>query len=386
MAKLLPVLLIVTLLAVLVSATTVSAIFVNITIQLPTDGSPDTVRLVLNGTNIECYINGGTANIIPLAAVTNITVEGSDDDDTLTVDFSGGSPVPSGGLTFNGGLGSDALVMTGGSNLTVVINHTGPGSGNISVGGAIINYTGLEPISDSVSGNTTVNATSGNNTITYGPAVLTPGDGRVAVDAFETYEFKNKTSLTINALDGDDHITLNNSGLPAGLQTVTVNGGLGNDTFDLLDAGIGLTGPVTLNGGAGNDTFHVSPSTSAIVNVDGGDDIDDLVVNAEHTKALDNGTAVIFPPGSGFQNIYYTNIETVTLINGPLLKGVGGEVALVDKSGLIIPWIGLIAAFVLSGFLFIPSCPGRLRFSRPAFRRPSSLLHSGLPGHKYFHK
>ena len=54
----------------------------------------------------------------------------------------------------------------------------------------------------------------------------------VSVDGFETIEFSNKTTLTINALAGSDTINLNNSSTPTGLTSITVAGGdpTGSDT------------------------------------------------------------------------------------------------------------------------------------------------------------
>ncbi len=48
--------------------------------------------------------NGGKTLSIPLSSVTGkLTINASAGDDTLTVDYSGGNPVPAGGIVFNGG-------------------------------------------------------------------------------------------------------------------------------------------------------------------------------------------------------------------------------------------------------------------------------------------
>ena len=53
------------------------------------------------------------------------------------------------------------------------------------------------------------------------------------MDGFETIEFANKTTLTINALAGSDTINLSNPITPTGLTGITVNGGdpIGSDTL-----------------------------------------------------------------------------------------------------------------------------------------------------------
>lgn len=173
----------------------------------------------------------------------------------------------------------------------------------------------MEPITDTVvASNLTVNGTTGNNNINYTQG-SSPSQGKVAVDSFETIEFANKTNLVINALGGDNIISLNNSSLPTGLSTIAVNGGGGIDFFILMNAGNGLPGPVSLNGGDSNDFFHVSPSTSAVVNVDGGNDRDVLFVDAQGAPAWDTGSAVLFSSSSGFKAFNYTNVEVVVIDN-----------------------------------------------------------------------
>ena len=68
-------------------------------------------------------------------------------DDTLTIDFGGGTmPVP---ITFHGGDGGfDSLIITGGSFSEAIYGASGPDSGTITLDDTIINYTGLEPITD----------------------------------------------------------------------------------------------------------------------------------------------------------------------------------------------------------------------------------------------
>ena len=77
-------------------------------------------------------------------------------------------------------------------------------------------FTGLEPVIDPVPGPLTVNATGAANAINYTQGSVA-ANGLVAVDDYETIEFSNKTTLTINALAGSDTINLNNGNQPTGL-------------------------------------------------------------------------------------------------------------------------------------------------------------------------
>jgi len=286
------------------------------------NGTPDIFRLVRNGPDVVLNIDGKFSRSFAFDSLYTIIVDGSGDDDTLTIDFSQGTPVPYGGLTYNGqdnGSGGDSLEIVGGTMSSVGYEYTGLSDGVITIDESIVRYTGLEPVIDLVPAATfTINGTTGANTINYTTGSPTT-QGKVAVDIFETVEFANKTNLVINANEGSDNISLNNSSLPTGLSAITVNGGQGNDVFNLLNAGIGLPGPVSLNGGDGDDTFQVSPSTSAVVNVNGGNGIDGLAVDAQGTPAWDTGSAILFSSSSGFKAVNYTgfcpNVEMVTIVN-----------------------------------------------------------------------
>src|SRR5690606_28780814 len=64
-----------------------------------TSGADEFVLSVVNG-QIQLTINGGAPIVV--TADENLVINGGDGNDTLTIDFSGGNPIPTGGLTFNG--------------------------------------------------------------------------------------------------------------------------------------------------------------------------------------------------------------------------------------------------------------------------------------------
>ena len=68
----------------------------------------------------------------------------------LTVDFSGGNPIPAGGLSYGGGTGSDALALTGGSATNMSFVFTNAHDGSVTIDGNAISYTGLEPIASDI--------------------------------------------------------------------------------------------------------------------------------------------------------------------------------------------------------------------------------------------
>ena len=68
-----------------------------------------------DSTKLEVLASGSVVATFDRSAVTSIQVYGHDGDDTFTVDAGSGSPLPSGGITFDGGAGNDRLV---GPNVT----------------------------------------------------------------------------------------------------------------------------------------------------------------------------------------------------------------------------------------------------------------------------
>src|SRR5207253_634248 len=81
-------------------------------------------------------------------------------DDTLTVEFAGGNPIPANGIDFDGGTGdeatptSDRLVLQASAGTFTATAEaytaTGPGAGTIAVDGSPIAFSNLTPVDDTV--------------------------------------------------------------------------------------------------------------------------------------------------------------------------------------------------------------------------------------------
>ncbi|MCL4207892.1 MAG: hypothetical protein KJ000_35855, partial [Pirellulaceae bacterium] len=104
-----------------------------------------------SGANVQVTVDGRLVLDTPLGNLTNLTINGQTGDDTLTVDYSNGSPIPSGGLSFDGGdnaggSGAGDRLLIEGTFSTVMHQMTSGDSGSVALGGGVITYTGLEPV------------------------------------------------------------------------------------------------------------------------------------------------------------------------------------------------------------------------------------------------
>jgi Calx-beta domain/FG-GAP-like repeat/Bacterial Ig domain/TLD len=174
-------------------------------------------RIVRNDTMIELYDSSYLVASRPLG-IDPVVIRGTSGNDTLTVDFIGGSfMVP---ITFSGGLQvgapGDTLAITGGNQGTVTYNYINANDGSVVMSNlGTVNYTGLSPI---------INTGTGANVVFNLPAsgnvqAILEDDGiggnglstfRSSPTAFESTTFSNPTgSLTINRGSATDDLTVN---------------------------------------------------------------------------------------------------------------------------------------------------------------------------------
>ncbi|MFM9960321.1 MAG: beta strand repeat-containing protein, partial [Planctomycetaceae bacterium] len=177
--------------------------------------------------------NGGRTLSIPLSSVTSLTINGMGGSDTLTIDFSGGQAIPSGGITFNGGVGtSDVLEVTGGTGVFVEHSMTGASDGSVTFAGTV-NYTGLESVADSL----------------------------IVVNRYFTFNGGAETITLVDATEANTTIdsTLSASvtfANPSGL--LTINAGSGNDTVTVTSVDTALKAFLVIDGDVGTDTVNLN--------------------------------------------------------------------------------------------------------------------------------
>ena len=276
--------------------------------------SPSIVNLTAGNDNVELIIDAGSYVVRStsgpmmeffrrsISSVTTITINGLDGDDTVSVNFANGNPVPpvnplitpSGGITINGGAaGNDTVTLdnVGATFTTHTYDYTNANDGTITLNDGTddttINFTGLEPITnDGTATDIIFNLPATNDDASLEDAG-TSSDGMMSLvsnnTTFEATTFVVPTaSLTINAGDGDDTVSFTsaddslvpNDSSNMNSQTVIINGDAGNDILvgssfnDVMNGG---TGNDVVNGRAGNDTLGGDADNDTLLG-GGGDD------------------------------------------------------------------------------------------------------------------
>ena len=178
------------------------------------------------------------------AGLNDLTIVGTDADDQLRVSFAAGNPIPTGGLSFDGGEQStatgDVLVLDNGQATTVLHSFDNESDGAVEVDGVVISYTGLEPVIDNLNAADRIFTFNGGaETITLADDV-TANNNISQIDSTlgEVVSFVNPTnSLTINSGSGIDLIDVDMVDQLYAASLI-VNGGAEADTLDVDDLSI----------------------------------------------------------------------------------------------------------------------------------------------------
>jgi len=200
----------------------------------------------------------------------------------------------------------------GGADTIVVGDLTGTGVKQVNVDLSAVAGGGT---GDGAADSVTINGTQGGDAITIlasGAEVIVAGlAARVALTGSEG----TNDSLIINGQGGDDRI--NASPLVAGRVTLTINGGLGNDTIDAS------RGDDVVNGGDGNDLVRLGLGDDVFVwnpgddndTVDGQGGSDTLLFNGaninETINISDNGGHARFTRDVANITMDLDNMETI---------------------------------------------------------------------------
>lgn len=290
------------------------------------------------GTKVTGTVFGGiTAIPLTLTNVNSLALnlgngDGAGANDALTISFASGNPIPPGGLSYDGGTGTDSVTVSSNTDFTLsntkldlgalgfvglanveVATLTGGASGNIFT---IDNWSGQATV-DGGTGSDTIVFTQDSN-ITLQPTKLSTSTGT-------TIQLASIENASLSGGPGD-----NTFDLTLWLGSSTVKGLGGIDTLKLVrdanftaaDALItvsdGTSYPVSsvelieLTGGAGNNTFNLN-AWSGGGTLTGLGGTDDVALTRDADFSLNASSLSV----SGGLPITIATIENATLTGGP---------------------------------------------------------------------
>src|SRR5262245_30004380 len=236
-----------------------------------------TLRRNVGGTKFELARSGGTTYTLPLN-VPSLQINGGALNDSLTVDYVNGNPIPAGGVNFDGGTHTDAVIVNGSSAAdTFALND-----GTVSNGGTIT-YANTESLALNLqAGNDTVNVI-----ITKLPTTISGGNDDDTFNVGPGTLDNIQAPMTINGEGGPDRVTLDDSLTPyPDTYTITSTtvvrpafGGLTYGTIERLDllgefadnvyniesTASGVNTAVVDQ--IGSDTFNLAPTGQDLANI-----------------------------------------------------------------------------------------------------------------------
>ncbi|QDT97805.1 golvesin C-terminal-like domain-containing protein [Gimesia aquarii] len=235
-------------------------------------GNDDVLTITATSANsgsFQIVTDGTPGPVFNFSDLTQFTFNGLVGDDTLRIINPGGSLFdPIDGIIFNGGTGGedgagDTLEILDGTATTVEYRFVNNSDGSVLYDGegtATISYTGLEPITSTITNDNVILTYSGANDFIE---VFDAGGGQTNVDSTfgESVTFINPTTtFRINSGDGNDSIQVHSLGTGFAAD-IFIDGQADSDSVGLvtgLDLGSGnttveadivnLLGPVTTTG------------------------------------------------------------------------------------------------------------------------------------------
>lgn len=273
---------------------------------------------VLNATTLQAAVPAHE-----LSKITDIRVYGRQNAaDVLTVDYSGGDPVPAGGLDFNGQNGVGDVIKLANANLlsTTDLTLTGPTAGTIIDSGintlALTDVEGIAFDTSATSGTISVLFSDASNSVSIADDVITNNGLSVMTStSAPSVTFPVAAAIVIDLADGNDSLTINSIDTQSSTP-ISVNGGEGNDT---LKAAATLTKPVLFFGGLGNDVLAGGAAGDQLFGDEGNDSISGGSGDDNLDGGADDGV------GSTDVNLLYETANVSFELTDTSLVGVGTD-------------------------------------------------------------
>ena len=297
----------------------------------------DTLLLQMNAGVPQYQLNGGA--FVTLTGG-QFVFDGLGDDDTVTIDTTGGNPIPLAGAQFIGNtdtgvLPGDNIVLQGPAT-TLLYSFINNNDGSINIDGRILSYTGLEPIADNmVVANRSFSFSGAAETITLADSGGV--DGKTSIDSSlgEVVVFNNPTASLTIITNGGDLVNLDSVD-PAFAAAVTLDGTGALNTYEWNTAAIlPTTTNLTVNGGAAT-TLDLNGSAVTLGSLAGNGG-----VNMQATGSLVTGNAtnttysgILSGGTAGTTRLTKNGVGSFTLANaansflGDILVNGGGALAI----------------------------------------------------------
>ncbi|MFI5381575.1 MAG: choice-of-anchor Q domain-containing protein [Tepidisphaerales bacterium] len=270
--------------------------------------------------NLDWWVRNSAFASNPLGSITpdgtavianvlgGVQVTGSSGVDLLTVDFSNGSPIPSGGIAYDGvadgGTAGDslALIGNGADSGTYTPSGSTPGSGTVTIGGGSITFSNLAPVIASSFATFSLVTPNGSDNLTIdsptpGQSQVTGTSGGVAI---EPLSFFNITNLILDTASNDvpgsadDTITIAPAGVgAAGLGVLGLNVGGGNNSL-IVNGG---NTPINTSLGVGGANLALTLNNTAIVSLPSSQQLAGITLNDSARLNLAGGGSTVVQTG-----------------------------------------------------------------------------------------
>jgi hypothetical protein len=254
--------------------------------------------LLISGHSTQIVESANHAHVLATqltSLVTSIQVVGQNGvDDAFTIDFSNGSPIPSGGLTFDGGTGSNTLIAP---NVANAWSITGIDAGSIA--GVVTSFQNVQNLTGGSQADTFTFAAAG-----HLDGTIDGGGGADTIQGADVASIWTFTGANVGSIDSGGAHFVNIENLiggsaadvfafgAAGSFSGTIDGGLGEnmvagpnvaDAWSITGTDAGSIAGVAsfkdiqdLTGGSANDSFMFAATAHIDGTIDGGDGTDTM--------------------------------------------------------------------------------------------------------------